>query len=121
MPPTSAKRKAAAAASAEALATKQAKTVHERTKQRRKKQFVDLLGYLDDHVDALKNVRGRIRSVDENKLTMLVFRRELQLAIKECEEADDQYCSSLSLNKVYIRVADTLCMDKAEVRRLMGR
>ena len=112
------KRAAATAASAAALATKQAKTDHTRAKQRRKKEFVDLLGYLDGHIDALKNVRGRVRSVDENKLTVLVFRRELQLAIKELENADDHYCTDLTLNKVYNRVADTLCMDRKEVKRL---
>ena len=77
------KRKAAEAASAAAsLAKKQAEKVSIRSKQRRKAGWEDVADFLLEKVPLLRNAKGCIRSLDENKRTvMLVLGRELELAL----------------------------------------
>ena len=113
------RQKQSEAASAAALASKQAQKATEEEKTNRYNAFVDKLQHVDKHIDELRNPRGRVRPATENKMVVLVFRCALEDMMTECEKEADTYCTSLSLNKVYERVADALKMDRAEVKRLV--
>lgn len=118
MPPPNKRKKQAQGAASNSILSRQAQAASEEEKVERFNKFVDVLQHINSHVDSLKNCRGRVRPVDENKMVVLVFRREMEIMMARCEGEGDEYCTGMSLNKVYESVADTLKMDRAEVKRL---
>ena len=118
MPPSNKRKKQATEAATKGVLSRQAQAASEKDKVERYNTFVGVIDHVDKHIKSLKNPRGRVRTVDENKMVVLVFRREILCMMEECEADGDEYCTSLTLNKVCDRVADTLRMDRNEVRRL---
>ena len=98
------RKKAAEAANAASLKSRQAKKTTEEEKTKRYNAFVDKLRHVDKHIDELRNPRGRVRTAAENKMVILIFRCALEDMMAECEEEEDPYCTSLSLNKVYMHL-----------------
>ena len=78
MPPSTKRKKQSGEATKDSVLSRQAQAASEKEKVERYNVFVGVLEHIDKHVDSLKNRRGRVRTVDENKMVVLVFRQEIQ-------------------------------------------
>ena len=62
---------------ANALIRKQKQTTSKRAKERRKDAWAAMADILKENSDILMNTKGRVRTMEENKVIILVLSREM--------------------------------------------
>mmetsp|Transcript_21520 Transcript_21520/g.44287 ORF Transcript_21520/g.44287 Transcript_21520/m.44287 type:complete len:705 (+) Transcript_21520:260-2374(+) len=88
------------------------------TKERKRRDWEAMADFFKEHSALLRNPKGRVRSLDENKIVMLMLARELEVALDKAKSEGDDYGSGITLHQLFESTAAAAHMRSKEVRRL---
>ena len=80
---------------------KQKKNLSKRTNERTRDAWTAMYDTLKEKSDILMNTKGRIRTLYENKVVLLVLYRELEIALAQCTADGDIYGKFLTKHKLF--------------------
>ena len=100
------------------LIRKQKQTAIKRTKERRRDAWAVMLDILKENSDILINTQGRVLTLEENKVVLLILYRDLEIALSQCTTDGNIYGTGLTEHKFFRQTSATLRMDSKEVRQL---
>ena len=66
----------------------------------------------------MMNTKGRVRTLEENKVFLLVLYRELETALAQCTADGDLYGTGLTEHKLFRHTSATLQIDWKDIRRI---
>ena len=100
------------------LIRKHKKTSRNKTKERRRDAWTAISDIIKENSDILMNTKGRVRTLEENKVVLLVLYCELEIALAQYTSDSDIYGTGMTEHKLFQQTSATLRMDRKEVRRL---
>ena len=105
-------------ARANALIRKQKQTASNRTKEIRRYAWADISDIIKGNSDIIMNKKGRVRTLVDNKVIILVLYCDLEITLLQCTTDGDLYGKGLTEHKLFRHTSATLLMYWKEVRIL---
>ena len=118
MPPPNKKAKHLGDARANDLILKQKQTTSKRTKERRRDAWEAIPDIIKENSDILIITKGWVRTLEENKVVLLVLHRDLEIALEKCTADGNLYGTGLTEHKLFRNTSATIRIDWKEVRQI---
>ena len=64
-----------------------------------------------ENSDIMMNTKGWVRTLEENKVFLLVLYRDLEITLTQCTADNDLYGTGLTAHNLFVQTSDTLLMD----------
>ena len=101
MPPPNNKAKHLGDARANDLIQEQKQTASKRTKERMRDAWVVMVDMLKEYSEIMMNKKGRVRTLEENKVVLLILSCGLEIALAQCTADGNIYGTGLTDNKLF--------------------
>ena len=117
-PPPNKKAKNLGDSIANDLICKYKKTASKRTNERSRDSWAAMSYILKENSDILINTKVWVRTLEENKVLLLVLYHHMRITLAQCTAEGDLYVTALTNHKLFIHTSATLQMDWEKVRQL---
>ena len=101
MPPPIKKAKHLGDSRADCFIRKQKQTASKRTKERMRDAWVLMVDMLKEYSEIMMNKKGRVRTLEENKVVFLVIYHDLQIDLEQCTADGNIYGTGLKEQKLF--------------------